>query len=158
MEESREGEPARRRAAFFLPPDPPPAAASSAAGGVSTWRAHLQRLFATHGILHTNFMQQQLQAANATTGVPMHELHSVLSAEAQTFGPLSAYWMETKRGAGAAQRATAAGLFSAGSAVTVAQVKSAFPRATEEKRRDVVGEFATFQVGSQTWQLKSGMP
>ena len=116
-------------------------------------------LFSTHGILHSTFVQQQLQSAHAATRTPMQELHDVLAVEASQFGPQAAYWMmASKRGAGHAQRMNASALFATGPTVTMGQVRTAFPRLTDDKRREAMKEFANFQAASQTWLIKAGMP
>jgi small neutral amino acid transporter SnatA (MarC family) len=56
-------------------------------------------------------------------------------------------------------RSNVASLFTAASSVTVAQVRAAMPKNySEEKRREVMKEFAVFQADAQTWQLRTGQP
>lgn len=78
-------------------------ASRSGITNVESWRAHLQQLFASHGILSDSLVQRQIastlqQQAGIGGVLSAADLHSALAAEAHTFGPQGAFWMETKRG------------------------------------------------------------
>jgi len=134
---------------------PPPAGSS-----IDDWRSHLHTLFHSHGILAKSFVESELAARTASGSEQLaSHLRSVVEHETRAFGPGQSRLMLISRGTMLDARTAVAGLFTETTSVTTAQIRSVLPRGiNDERRREIMKEFATFQPSTQSWILKAGQP
>jgi hypothetical protein len=56
-------------------------------------------------------------------------------------------------------RAAIAALFTSSESVTTAEIRAALPKSvSDDKRRDIMKEFAVYTASTQTWKLRPGQP
>lgn len=132
------------------------------------WDAHLSSLFSTHGVLQSDFVLQQLalvgaQAASPSTAAVL--LHQSLEARTTRFGPQLAWRMlSVQQGgggskAGQAHRQALSALFADSDSVGTAAMRAALPRSlSDDRRRELMKEFAVYDSSAHTWKLKPGHP